>query len=172
MGRSLVKPLAELHGGSVRADSPGEGHGSEFVVRLPLAAAPATPVRPIPRFVAPGERGRHILIVDHNPDIRTTLADQLELLGHRVDVAETGPEGIELVRRSRPELALVDINLPGVDGYAVARALREDPTVATRLVAMTGYGQPEDRRRTLEAGFFAHLVKPIDLDDLSRLLSK
>ena len=172
VGLSLVKRLVELHGGTVRADSPGEGQGSEFVVRLPIAAPPATYVRPIPRLLAHEGRGRSILIVDDNPDIRTTLADQLELLGHRVEVAGSGPEGIAQVRRGHPDLALIDINLPGLDGYDVARALRDDPTIATRLVAMTGYGQPEDRRRALEAGFVAHLVKPIDLDELFRLLSK
>mgnify|MGYP002368927072 CR=1 FL=1 len=172
VGLSLVKRLVELHGGTVRADSPGEGQGSEFVVRLPIAAPPATYVRPIPRLLAHEGRGRSILIVDDNPDIRTTLSDQLELLGHRVEVAGSGPEGIDQVRRGHPDLALIDINLPGLDGYDVARALRDDPTIATRLVAMTGYGQPEDRRRALEAGFVAHLVKPIDLDELFRLLSK
>jgi signal transduction histidine kinase/DNA-binding response OmpR family regulator len=172
VGLTLVKRLTELHGGSITAHSAGEGHGSEFVVRLPRAVAPkAAPARPIPRFVPEG-RSRHILIVDDNPDIRTTLADQLELLGHKVEVAATGQEGIDRVRESRPEIALVDISLPGLDGYGVARILRADPSVQTRLVAMTGYGQPEDRRRALDAGFFAHLVKPIDIDDLFRLLNK
>jgi signal transduction histidine kinase/DNA-binding response OmpR family regulator len=172
VGLTLVKRLTELHGGTITAHSAGEGHGSEFTVRLPLAVAPkAAPARPIPRFVPEG-KSRHILIVDDNPDIRTTLADQLELLGHKVEVAATGQEGVDRVRESKPEIALVDISLPGLDGYGVARILRADPSVQTRLVAMTGYGQPEDRRRALDAGFFAHLVKPIDIDDLFRLLNK
>jgi CheY-like chemotaxis protein len=170
VGLAMVKRLAELHGGVAMAHSRGEGHGSEFVVRLPIGAdvTVEAPVAPRPR--AP-ETPRHIVIVDDNPDIRTTLADQLELLGHRVEVAETGHEGLERIRAACPEVALIDISLPGLDGYGVARALSADPSLRTRLVAMTGYGQPEDRRRALAAGFCAHLVKPIDLDDLFRLLA-
>lgn len=170
VGLAMVKRLAELHGGTAVAHSPGEGHGSEFVVTLPLTASiTAEAPRPAPAQVL--ERARHIVIVDDNPDIRATLADQLELLGHRVEVAETGPEGLERIRVSRPELALIDISLPGLDGYRVAQILQSEPDLRTRLVAMTGYGQPEDRRRALAAGFMAHLVKPIDLDDLLRLLA-
>ncbi|MFZ6185022.1 response regulator [Nannocystis pusilla] len=170
VGLAMVKRLAELHGGSVAAHSRGEGQGAEFVVRLPVSAgAPAPAVAP--REVAAPDLSRHILIVDDNPDIRATLADQLELLGHRVEVAESGHEGLERIRSAHPELALIDISLPGLDGYRVAQILQSEPDLRTRLVAMTGYGQPEDRRRSLEAGFMAHLVKPIDLDDLFRLLA-
>lgn len=170
VGLAMVKRLAELHGGSVAANSGGEGKGAEFVIRLPHVAgapveAPAPPVQPV------ADLSRHILIVDDNPDIRATLADQLELLGHRVEVAESGHEGLERIRAAHPELALIDISLPGLDGYRVAQILQSEPDMRTRLVAMTGYGQPEDRRRSLEAGFMAHLVKPIDLDDLFRLLA-
>ncbi|HEY8378425.1 MAG TPA: response regulator, partial [Nannocystis sp.] len=160
VGLAMVKRLAELHGGVALARSEGEGKGSEFIVRIPLGAeVPAE--APAERPPAP-DGARHIIIVDDNPDICATLADQLELLGHRVEVAETGDEAIVRIRRSRPEIALIDISLPGLDGYAVARILSADPSLRTRLVAMTGYGQPEDRRRALEAGFCAHLVKPID----------
>ncbi|MDC0717391.1 response regulator [Nannocystis bainbridge] len=171
VGLAMVKRLAELHGGSVAAHSRGEGQGSEFVIRLPVrAGAPVTAAAP-PREVVAPDLSRHILIVDDNPDIRATLADQLELLGHRVEVAESGHEGLERIRTAHPELALIDISLPGLDGYRVAQILQSEPDVRTRLIAMTGYGQPEDRRRSLEAGFMAHLVKPIDLDDLFRLLA-
>ncbi|MBZ5714743.1 response regulator [Nannocystis pusilla] len=171
VGLAMVKRLAELHGGSVTAHSRGEGQGAEFIVRLPLLAG--APVEaPAPRAAAVAtDLSRHILIVDDNPDIRATLADQLELLGHRVEVAESGHEGLERIRAAHPELALIDISLPGLDGYRVAQILQSEPDLRTRLVAMTGYGQPEDRRRSLEAGFMAHLVKPIDLDDLFRLLA-
>lgn len=172
VGLALVKRLAELHGGTVRAASPGEGQGSEFVVRLPIDDAPPAPAPPLKRLVGAVGRARSVLIIDDNLDVRETLADQLELLGHRVAVAATGPEGLELLRAGRPDIALIDINLPGLDGYELARAARADPGVSTRLVAMTGYGRPEDRRRAREAGFDDHLVKPLDLDDLLRALAR
>jgi signal transduction histidine kinase len=172
VGLAMVKRIAELHGGSVSAHSPGEGRGAEFVVRLPrLRERPAAAEAAAPPVQPASDLSRHILIVDDNPDIRATLADQLEMLGHRVEVAESGHEGLERIRAAHPELALIDISLPGLDGYRVAQILQSEPDLRTRLVAMTGYGQPEDRRRSLEAGFMAHLVKPIDLDDLFRLLA-
>ncbi len=192
VGLTLVKRLVELHGGTIQARSAGEGTGSEFIVRLPgvsrQQAANYVPpprrdvtgeFRAMPPPVAPGAakveqvpRRLRILVVDDNPDIRATLHDLLEMQGHEVEVAEDGPQAIERVLASRPDVALVDIGLPGMDGFALARALRLDPQMNTRLVAMTGYGQAEDRRRALDAGFEAHVVKPVELDDLSRLLQE
>jgi signal transduction histidine kinase/DNA-binding response OmpR family regulator len=192
VGLTLVKRLVELHGGTIMARSAGEGTGSEFIVRLPgisrqQAASYVPPPRrdvtgefrdlpaaapPGARTLEPVPRRLRILVVDDNPDIRATLHDLLEMQGHEVDVAEDGPQALERVLASRPDVALVDIGLPGMDGFALARALRQDPAMRTRLVAMTGYGQAEDRRRALDAGFEAHIVKPVEIDDLSRLLQE
>jgi signal transduction histidine kinase/DNA-binding response OmpR family regulator len=189
VGLTLVKRLVELHGGTILARSAGEGTGSEFIVRLPgvsrLQAANYVPplrrdvtgefrVLPIPPdpAVATTPRRLRILVVDDNPDIRATLHDLLEMQGHDVEVAEDGPQALERVLASRPDVALVDIGLPGMDGFALAQALRQDPRMTTRLVAMTGYAQAEDRRRALDAGFAAHIVKPVELDELSRLLQE
>lgn len=189
VGLTLVKRLVELHGGTIMARSAGEGTGSEFIVRLPgVSRQQAATYVPPPRRDVTGEfrqppppgapapeptpRRLRILVVDDNPDIRATLHDLLEMQGHQVEVAEDGPQALERVLASRPDVALVDIGLPGMDGFALARALRLEPEMSTRLVAMTGYGQAEDRRRALDAGFEAHVVKPVELDDLSRLLQE
>lgn len=190
VGLTLVKRLVELHGGTITARSAGEGAGSEFIVRLPgVSRRQAERYVPPPRrdvtgeFRAPSpvlpdgeelEPARHlrILVVDDNADIRATLRDLLEMQGHRVEVAEDGPQAFERVLATRPDVAIVDIGLPGMDGFSLARALRQDPKMRTRLVAMTGYGQAEDRRRALDAGFEAHVVKPVELDDLLRLLQE
>jgi len=138
---------------------------------LPVAPVDATPVSTGPLIAAPEPARRlRILVVDDNPDIRATLHDLLEMQGHEVDVAEDGPQAIERVLTQQPQVALVDIGLPGMDGCEVARTLRSTPGVRTRLVAMTGYGQAEDRKRALDAGFDAHVVKPVELDELTRLL--
>jgi signal transduction histidine kinase/ActR/RegA family two-component response regulator len=172
LGLTLVRRLVEQHGGSVAATSAGAGRGSEFLVSLPVLhergdGAPAAEVQ----SAAPAG-ARHVLLIDDNADAREALRALLELWGHRVDVADDGPSGIELGRRLRPEVALVDIGLPGVDGYQVAAALRASEETRIQLVAITGYGQPEDRLRALEAGFDAHLVKPVDLDELARVLAR
>ena len=169
VGLTLIKRLVELHGGSVQAHSEGEGRGSEFVVRLPgiVRLDPTPEPAPIPTSA----RRLRILVVDDQPDIRETVRDLLELLGHTVDVAADGDEAVRRVLADRPDVALVDIGLPGRDGYQVAQALRAVPDLPTRLVAMTGFGQAEDRERALAAGFLAHMIKPVDLDDLARLLA-
>ncbi|HEX6899438.1 MAG TPA: ATP-binding protein [Thermoanaerobaculia bacterium] len=176
LGLPLVRSLAELHGGTVEARSGGAGQGSEFIVRLPLTAEAPRPMvfrKPVaaPR---PAERpagGLHVLIVEDNPDGRETLRDLLELWGYKVSVAGTGPEGLELAFSVRPEVALIDIGLPGMDGNEVARQIRAILDAdEISLIAMTGYGQPEDRRRALQAGFDRYLVKPVDPAVLSQLL--
>jgi signal transduction histidine kinase/ActR/RegA family two-component response regulator len=180
LGLPLVRSLVEMHGGRVEAVSDGTGRGSEFVVRLPLLAedrrtAPSrrqAPPRLIRRQVAEAG-GVHILIVEDNEDGRESLRELLELWGHHVSVAGNGPEGVEMAFSIRPEVALIDIGLPGLDGNEVARRIREllsGHDIA--LIAMTGYGQPEDRRRALQAGFDRYLVKPVDPAELSRLLGE
>jgi CheY-like chemotaxis protein len=176
IGLTLVRSLVEMHGGRVTAHSAGPGLGSEFTVRLPVAAGtPAeTPAdgptgdESIPRLPR-----RRILVVDDNRSNATSLGVLLRALGQDVEMAYDGPAALELVRRRRPDLVLLDIGLPGMDGYEVARRCREDEgTRRIMLVAMTGYGKEEDRRRSHEAGFNVHLVKPVNLEDLQMILTR
>ncbi len=178
LGLTLVRSLVEMHGGSVSARSEGLSQGSEFTVRLPLPPeAPAALALPNMLKAAASAAQKlqplHILLVEDNPDIRETLKDLLELHGHRVQEASDGRSAVDLVLSERPQVALVDIGLPELDGYKVAELVRASAGgAATRLVALTGYGHPEDRKRALEAGFDAHLVKPVSSDDLSQVLKK
>jgi signal transduction histidine kinase len=170
LGLTLVKRLVELHGGTVSATSAGPDRGSEFVVRIPrlTEAAPATP-----RPGGPGgtPRGRRIVIIEDNPDFRDALRVLLESWGHHVEEAATGNRGLELIRESHPEVALVDLGLPGLDGYAVAEAVRSAPGGENvLLVAITGYGGLQVRRRTKDVGFDAHLTKPVNLKALERII--
>jgi CheY-like chemotaxis protein len=181
IGLSLVKRLVELHGGTVSGSSPGRGLGATFGVELPGVVV-AAEVATAPVFAIGSTRGattsspptmdpQHIVLVEDNSDIRDTLRDLLVMCGHRVEVAEDGESGLELILERRPQVALIDIGLPGLDGYNVARALRSRlKDGQTRLIALTGYGQPDDRRKALDAGFDAHLVKPVDLEHLSQVL--
>jgi CheY-like chemotaxis protein len=170
IGLTLVKRLVELHGGTVSAWSPGPDQGSEFVVRLPRLVDPAAPaLRDDPTEPAPA---RHVLIVEDNHDAREGLRLLLESWGHRVEEAADGERGVEQALESRPDVALIDVGLPGLDGYDVARKIRGGPDgKRIRLVAVTGYGQPEAVQRAHEAGFTTHLVKPLDPDALRRLLA-
>jgi PAS domain S-box-containing protein len=173
IGLTLVRRLVEMHGGSVVAHSEGPGKGSEFVVRLPLlprpagAAAPQTAGR---RNAAPPPR--RILVVDDSADAADSLAMMLRLDGHDVRVARDGPRALELAAADPPDVALLDIGMPGMDGYEVARRFRADPALRdVLLVAVTGWGQEDDRRRTREAGFDHHLVKPVETGVLESLLA-
>ena len=169
IGLTLVKRLVELHGGSVAADSAGPDRGSTFTVRLPRI--PMVPSRLPAEPPAPPRRRRVLLIEDH-ADAREMLRTALELSGHTVDEAGDGAEGLARAEVVRPDAAIVDIGLPGIDGYEVARRLRALAGGGDIvIIALTGYGQPEDRRRSEEAGFDAHLVKPIDPAALDRTLS-
>jgi len=170
LGLALVRRLIELHGGEVRAESAGPGRGSIFRMTLPLIPAPVAVAAPP---AAPGaERRLRILIVDDNPDGRETLATMLGLHGHEVHEAEDGPSGVEEALTWKPDAAIVDIGLPGFDGYEVARRIRTAAKgVAIRLVALTGYGQEDDRRQAMAAGFDSFLVKPADLDALHDILA-
>jgi signal transduction histidine kinase/DNA-binding response OmpR family regulator len=172
LGLALVKGLVELHGGQVRASSAGLGQGTEVVIRLPVRPA-LVPAGAAEDMTSSGPTGRRILIIEDNLDTAESLRILLGLTGHQAEVASTGPAGVQAARMFRPEVVVCDIGLPGgMDGYAVARALRADPELATvYLVAATGYGQAGDQRRAQAAGFDAHLTKPVDFNDLQRLLA-
>jgi signal transduction histidine kinase/CheY-like chemotaxis protein len=167
LGLTLVKTLVAMHDGTVSVQSGGLGKGSELRVELPLSTA-APPVR---QEVAQPTGKLRVLIVEDDSDARDMLAELLQLEGHDVVAVGTGPEGLEAFRRRPPDLALIDIGLPGMDGYQVVRALRAAGDSRSRLVALTGYAQPEDRRRALEAGFDTHLAKPIQIHELQELLA-
>jgi PAS domain S-box-containing protein len=173
IGLTLVRRLTELHGGSVQAVSEGPGRGSEFIVRLPLARGPAPVALPAAPAPAPAPAARRrVLVVDDNLDSAATLTRLLQALDHEVRVAHDGGEGMQLARDAVPDVILLDIGLPGLDGYEVARRLRGDRHFdRSLLVAVTGYGSPEDRRLSQEAGFNAHLVKPVDLGELKQVLA-
>jgi CheY-like chemotaxis protein len=172
IGLTLVKTLAEMHGGSVTASSPGLGRGSEFTVRLPRAPADVAPAPlPVARGAIGGAR-RRVLVVDDNVDAAHSLARLLEAAGHDVSAVYDGLAALSQASQLRPDVILLDIGLPGLDGYEVARRLRSRPeTAAALLVALTGYGQDEDRRRSQEAGFDHHLVKPVERGSLQRLFA-
>jgi PAS domain S-box-containing protein len=174
LGLSIVQNLVRLHGGSVRAHSDGRGRGSELTLRLP-AAGPAAPGLERAGAGDPGaaprrDRGRRVLIVDDNEDAAGLLADLLEAMGHTTRVAHDGPTALRIVESFVPHLAVLDIGLPIMDGYELARRLREQVRGGVRLVALTGYGQDADRRRAAEASFDDHLVKPVTAEHLERLL--
>ncbi len=169
IGLTLVRRLVELHGGRVSARSEGPGKGSEFTVVFPLAA-PAS-ASPHPSDPAPAPAARRVLLIEDNPDTRSTLTTLLMLLGHQVEAVASGPEGVERAVASRPEVALIDLGLPGLDGLEVARRVRAALGRAVRLIALTGHAREEDRSRTQEAGFDAHLVKPVETDELNRALA-
>jgi len=171
IGLTLVRSLVALHGGTVRAESSGRGEGSTFVVRLPLAQH-TFPREPREAPLDARQSARRILLVEDNSDVREGLKTLLEEEGHEVRTAGDGIEGVELALAHQPEVALVDIGLPRLDGYAVARSLREALGPHVLLVALTGYGLPEDRRRALESGFDAHLTKPVTLSVILELLAR
>lgn len=170
IGLTLVQMLVQMHGGRVEAHSHGPGHGSEFVVVLPAAVsepAPSEEDQPAPASAAASK----VLIVEDNHDSRTMLQALLQLDGHIVRVAEDGVTGLETLQSDEFDVALIDIGLPGLDGYEVVRRYRSlGRKHAPRLVALTGYGRPSDRLAVMEAGFDEHLVKPCDPQDLDRIL--
>jgi PAS domain S-box-containing protein len=170
LGLTLIRRLVELHGGHVTAWSAGPGQGSEFAVHFPRADRAASAVsRPADPSAQPPRR---VVVVEDHQDAREGLRLLLELWGHSVEEASDGEQGLELILAARPDVALLDLGLPGRDGYAVARAIRAAAGGdAIYLVALTGYGQIEDRRRVEAAGFDAHLVKPVDAEALARVLS-
>lgn len=187
IGLCLVHRLVGLHGGTVEAKSDGLGRGSEFLVRLPLIASPDSRSTPpgVPAFgevgadrngAEPDVNGMSVLVVDDNVDLVMMVSAALRHRGYAVESAYTGPDGLVIARQWRPDVVLLDIGLPGLDGYEVARRLRagSDPTSPPyrgRLIALTGYGRRSDVELALEAGFDAHMVKPYDFDDLEQLIA-
>jgi signal transduction histidine kinase/ActR/RegA family two-component response regulator len=171
IGLTLVRRLAELHGGSADVKSDGEGRGSEFTVSLPAIEAEA---RRQPSATTPhgAMLARTILVVEDSDDARETLVELLQVMGHRVDSAADGVSGLDKALAIGPDVALVDIGLPGIDGFELARRLRAVDGHRTYLVALTGYGAAEDRRRAMEAGFDAHITKPVEPERLVELLRR
>jgi CheY-like chemotaxis protein len=162
VGLALSKGLVELHGGEIEARSAGLGTGSTFIVRLPLAEPQGEVAAPAPRVAeTPRSAGLHILVADDNRDAAATLAMLLELGGHHVEVVQDGAQALEAISRSRFDLALLDIGMPNVNGYDVARRVRANGHSIT-LVALTGWGKATDRDEALAAGFDHHWVKPIE----------
>jgi signal transduction histidine kinase len=170
VGLTLARTLTELHDGTIAVESEGPGRGSEFLVRLPVGPSAAIRNRDDRRRGA--VQSRHILLVDDDDNVRKALRRILELDGHRVEVARDGPEGVELTLATAPEVAFIDIRLPGIDGHEVARRIRAALGRRVLLVALTAHGREQDRRRSDEAGFDAHLVKPVSYEDLTRVLAR
>jgi CheY-like chemotaxis protein len=173
IGLTLVREFTEMHGGSVSASSEGRDRGSEFAVRWPLAPAPGKGAAQGAASSRTAPAGRRVLVVDDNDAATSMLALLLERLGaERVEVATDGDEALRKARALLPDIVLLDIGLPGKDGYQVARELRGQRELeGVVLVALTGYGQEQDRLRSREAGFDQHLVKPASIDDLRRVLA-
>ena len=171
IGLTLAKRLVELQGGSVTAHSEGDNQGTEITVRLPFCDAPEQGSEAGPETdVVPRERAR-VLVVDDNRDAADSLADLLDLLGHEAKVAYDGPAALELARELQPTLVLLDIGLPGMNGYEVARALRSEPHgQGITIVALSGYGRASDKELSRQAGFDDHLVKPVAIEALHGLL--
>ncbi|WP_253699848.1 PAS domain-containing hybrid sensor histidine kinase/response regulator [Cupriavidus pauculus] len=170
IGLSLCRSLVEMHGGSIAATSEGPGLGAAFTVRLPLAATSETPATGDGDGVHTG-RKRRVLLVDDNRDAADSMSILLEMSGHEVTIAYDGMEAIHAAARVRPDVALIDLAMPGMDGFAVIHALRGMPALAnTRYVALTGFGQASDREQTKAAGFDVHLVKPVELDLLLKVM--
>jgi signal transduction histidine kinase/ActR/RegA family two-component response regulator len=176
IGLALVRQLVQMHGGSVTAYSNGPNTGSEFLIRLPLRArrAPALDsAAPLAATNGAGKSGHRILLADDNQDALESLAALLQCDGHEVHTASDGAEALEVAAQRRPNVVLLDIGMPKLDGYEVARRIRAEPWgKATILIALTGWGQDEDRRRSREVGFDSHLVKPLDPEALSTMLSR
>jgi CheY-like chemotaxis protein len=173
IGLALVKRLVQLHGGSVEARSAGERQGSTFEVRLPVAVASdeRTTLPEVPPPVAEATPSRRILVVDDNQDAASVLAQLLEMGGHEVDTAHDGAEALETAGRQHPDVVLLDIGLPTLNGYEVCRRIRERPWgKKTIVIALSGWGQEGDRQLSREAGFDGHLVKPVDYPELLALL--
>lgn len=170
LGLALVKGLVEMHGGKVMLESPGRGEGATLTIRFPLGAGP--PAARTPAAPASITRPLNILIVEDNKDTARTLGLLLSRSGHRVKLAHTGSEGVIYAKQDPPDVVLCDLGLPEMNGFEVAQTLRSDPALqATRMIAVSGYGQDEDRQRTEAAGFDLHLTKPVDPVNLQRLLA-
>ena len=170
VGLALVKRLTEMHGGRVSATSAGIGQGATFTVTLPAVLPSTEQAAPFDRV--PRGAARQVLIVEDNDDTRAMLHETLAFSGHDVRAARDGTSGLALAAERAPDIALIDIGLPDLDGYEVARRLRATPGGRKiGLVAITGYGQPEDQKRAFEAGFDAHLTKPVAPERLKQVMA-
>ncbi len=175
IGLALVKGLTEMHGGSVRAESPGPGQGSTFTLHFPALgmAEETVPDEPVPNADRPQRPPRRILVADDNVDSAVTMASVLTLLGDEVHVAHDGVEALELAENLRPEVILMDVGMPRMNGYEAARRIRSQGWGRrTVIIALTGWGQDDDRQLSREAGCDGHLVKPVDLPDLENMLDE
>jgi len=173
IGLSLVKQIVELHGGTVRAESPGPGLGSEFVVHLPASIdSLVTQADGTSEAVPSADAPRSILVVDDNEDAAESMAMLLRLRGHEVVVAHNGEDALRLAGERPPSVVLLDIGMPGMDGYEVCRRFRTSGLGEMRIIAMTGFGLEQDRQRSKEAGFDAHTVKPVAIAELVKLLAE
>ncbi|KQY88294.1 ATP-binding protein [Pelomonas sp. Root1444] len=171
IGLTLVRTLVELHGGQVQAQSDGPGHGSEFIVSLPLVESELAS-RTEPQAEAQRSAvSLHVLVVDDNVDAAESLADLLRMMGAEVSVAHDGAQALHLADGNSPDLVFLDIGLPGMDGYETAREWRRRFGTGARMIALTGYGSEEDRRRALGSGFDGHLIKPVTVEVIETLLA-
>jgi CheY-like chemotaxis protein len=172
IGLTLVKRLVEMHGGAIDARSDGEGHGSEFTVRLPVVTKSAVSL-PATDTASQSSIPRRVLIVDDNRDSADSLAMLFEITGNKAFLAYDGVEALEAIEKHRPEVVLLDIGLPKLDGHEVCRRIREKAWGKDIvIIALTGWGQEDDRRKSEQAGFNGHLVKPVDYDRLLSLLAE
>ena len=175
IGLSVAKRLVEMHGGTIDALSEGPGKGSEFIVRLPVSGPPEASTESVSNEAAENAGGdlMHVLFVDDNEDTIETAALLFGAWDHEIRVARTGPEALEVASDFEPDVILLDIGLPGLDGYEVAKRLRQDPRFKdTLMIAVSGYGRESDRQLSRAAGFDDHLIKPVDLEKLNELLSE
>ncbi|HMI87443.1 MAG TPA: ATP-binding protein [Polyangiaceae bacterium] len=173
IGLALVRKLVEMHGGTVDAYSAGTNQGSTFTVRLPLAAGSLAQVDKIANFVPPRPAEKRVLVVDDNDDAAELLALMLQQGGYKTTIAHDGAEALDAAHTMTPDLVILDIGLPGISGYEVAEQLRADASLSeVALIALTGWGTPEDRRRALAAGFDVHLTKPVTAEDLHDALGR
>lgn len=172
IGLALVRHLVELHGGGIEAHSEGLGKGSVFIVRMPLIAAPES-AGIAEAAAADADRPLQVLVVDDNEASAKTIGWMLEMIGHEYRLAHSGGEAMEMAKKTKPDVILLDIGLPDMNGYDVCRELQKDSALKnTTFIAQTGWGQKRDRDMALEAGFHHHMIKPIDLEALKKLLSE
>jgi CheY-like chemotaxis protein len=175
IGLALVRGLIELHGGKIEARSEGPGRGSEFIVHLPVATISEQPITPDANGInlRRTPKQRRILVVEDNADSAASLCMMLQLAGHEIRSANDGREALQTAESFRPHIVLLDIGLPKLNGYEVARQIRKQPWGENViLIALTGWAQQEDKQRALEAGFDHHLTKPVVLDDILHLMAK
>ena len=172
VGLALTRTLVELHGGTVEAKSAGLGKGSEFIVRIPALSAESEQVQSLEGITATAQKPRRVLIADDNVDSATVLAILLRASGHEVQTVHDGMAALESSQSFRPDLVILDIGMPILNGYDVARRIRSRCDSHMTLVAITGWGQEQDKRRAREAGFDHHLTKPVDVTTLEKILAE